>query len=142
LTSFRRILREYSVLLGKLVLEPTTSAPFKADLGPLNMEIEPKPSPGRPAVVRYQFSQMKIKHQPPAPPYPAAAKVHGVQGTVEVEITVDPQGHPIDAMAISGPEPLVATAIAYALLWEFEPAILNGVAQTARFRLTMPFHLR
>lgn len=93
-------------------------------------------------VVDFDFSQIRVKRQPPAPPYPIAAKLARVQGTVVLDLIIDPQGEPILAEAREGPVPLLLTAISYALDWRFEPARLNGVPQVARFRLTMPFRLR
>ena len=93
-------------------------------------------------VVDFDFSQMKTKYQPPAPPYPPLAKIARIQGTVVVEITVGPDGIPIAAHAVEGPAQLRKVAEEYAMSWKFEPAMLNGVPQTARFKLTMPFKLR
>ena len=93
-------------------------------------------------IVDFDFSQMRIKFQPPAPPYPALAKIARIQGTVVVEITVGPDGIPIAAHSVEGPAQLRKTAEDYAMGWKFEPAMLNGVAQTARFKLTMPFKLK
>ncbi len=99
-------------------------------------------SGGTDKVVDFNFSQMKVAYQPPAPPYPALAKIAGIQGTVVVELTVSPTGIVEFAHAIQGPPQLRAAAEAYAVQWQFQPAMLNGVAQRARFRLTMPFRLR
>lgn len=93
-------------------------------------------------VVDFDFSQIRVKRQPPAPPYPTAARLARVQGTVVLDLIIDPEGEPIRAEAREGPVPLLVTAISYALAWRFEPAKLNGVPQVARFRLTMPFRLR
>jgi protein TonB len=93
-------------------------------------------------VVDFDFSQIKIKYQPPAPPYPPLAKIAKIQGTVVVEITVGLDGVPIKAVALEGPPQLRPTAESYAMQWKFEPAMLNGQPQTARFKLTMPFKLR
>lgn len=93
-------------------------------------------------VVDFDFSQLKIRKQPPAPSYPFEAKLRGIQGTVVVELVIDPTGKPVRAEAIAGPAELQMAAVGYALKWEFEPATLNGVPQTAKFRLTMPFTLR
>ncbi len=94
------------------------------------------------AAVDFDFSQIKIRRQPPAPRYPEDAKARRVQGTVVLELTIDPTGRPARAEALEGPVELLMTAIRYALDWEFEPARLNGVPQYARFKLTMPFRLR
>lgn len=93
-------------------------------------------------VVDFDFSQIKVKLQPPAPPYPALAKIAKIQGTVVVEIIVGLDGVPTKATALEGPPQLRPTAEAYAMQWRFEPAMLNGQPQMARFRLTMPFKLR
>ena len=93
-------------------------------------------------IVDFDFSQIKVKRQPPAPPYPAYAKERAIQGTVVITLTIDPSGSPITAEALAGPSELLITAIRFGLQWEFEPARLNGIPQWARFELTMPFKLR
>ncbi|MBI4912842.1 MAG: TonB family protein [Acidobacteria bacterium] len=93
-------------------------------------------------VVDFDFSQIKIKVQPPAPPYPAMARIAKIQGTVVVEIVVGTDGVPVSAKAVDGPPQLRPTAESYAMQWRFEPAMLNGVPQNARLKLTMPFKLR
>lgn len=90
----------------------------------------------------FTFHQLKVRRQPPPPPYPSAAKEFGVQGTVTVDILVDPSGRPVVVESIGGPPELLVAAIRYALTWEFEPARLNGAPVQARFRLTMPFRLK
>jgi protein TonB len=93
-------------------------------------------------VIDFDFSQVKIKYQPPAPPYPALAKIAKIQGTVVVEIVIGPDGVPTDAIAKEGPPQLRDYAASWAKTWRFEPAMLNGQPQYARFRLTMPFRLK
>lgn len=100
------------------------------------------PNSTGPGPVDFDFSQIKVKQQPPAPPYPTEAKLSRVQGTVVVELTVSPEGTPIYVEALEGPGPLFLTALSYALDWRFQPALINGVPQYARFKLTMPFRLR
>lgn len=97
---------------------------------------------GRPGAVDFDFKQIRVRYQPPPPPYPFEAKIHHIQGVAIVGIVVSPAGLPVQAEALAGPPELLATAIRYALAWKFEPALLNGVPQYARFKLTMPFHLR
>lgn len=93
-------------------------------------------------IVDFSFLQMKVKKMPAAPPYPEGAKANGIQGTVALEMMVDPVGMPSRVVAKSGPPELLITAIRYALNWEFEPSYRNGIAVEARFMLTMPFKLR
>jgi len=61
---------------------------------------------------------------------------------VVVEVNIGPDGVPTAAHAKEGPPQLRAYAEAYAMKWRFEPALLNGVPQYARFTLTMPFRLQ
>lgn len=92
--------------------------------------------------VEMDFSKIIVKHQPPAPDYPADAKAARIQGTVVVVLTIDTKGKVVDAKAESGPEQLQACAVDYAKTWTFKPAKLNGKPMSARFKLTMPFKLR
>lgn len=98
--------------------------------------------PGKAGLRDFDFSQIRVRYQPPAPPYPPEAKSRRIQGTVVVELVVGPDGTPIRAEAIQGPVELAETAIGFALRWKFAPALLNGVPMYARFKLTMPFRLR
>ncbi|NWJ40602.1 MAG: SEL1-like repeat protein [Geothrix sp.] len=97
---------------------------------------------GRPKIVDFDFSQIRIRYQPPAPPYPPLAKIAKIQGTVVVEIVVGPDGVPDGTHAVEGPPQLKSCAEEYASRWRFMPALLNGTSVYARFRLTMPFRLR
>lgn len=119
--------------LGELLALAPVRPRTEASKGPLAL--------AQPKALDFQFSQIRVKRRPPVPAYPAHAKAAGVQGTVVVELTIDPQGTPVNAEAVSGPAELLLTAVRYGLSWEFEPARLNGTPQYARFRLTMPFRL-
>lgn len=113
-----------------------SSRPVKGDDG------LPGGAPRKDRMVDFDFSQIRVRYQPPAPHYPTEAKLARVQGTVVLSLIIDPKGEPVRVDAEEGPVPLLTTAIAYALDWRFEPALLNGVPQYARFKLTMPFRLR
>ena len=92
--------------------------------------------------VEMKFNQIRVKHQPDAPAYPADAKAARIQGTVVVVLTIDIEGKVTEATAISGPPELHSCAVDYAKSWTFEPAKLKGKVVPARFKLTMPFRLR
>ena len=63
--------------------------------------------------------------------YPAQARANRVQGTVHLEIAVDPTGHVFGVKAIDGPEPLRQAAIdAYAKA-TYKPLLTNGLAGPA-----------
>jgi protein TonB len=91
-------------------------------------------------VANITFSQMKALNQPPFT-YPAMAQRARVQGTVIVEITVGPDGVPRSAVAKSGPQLLHAHAIDYAMKWRFQPYMVDGHAQAAKFPLTIIYKL-
>jgi protein TonB len=88
-----------------------------------------------------EFSQVKEKSRPPLPPYPPIARIARIQGTVVVQIIIGVDGVPISAKAIEGPAQLRPGAEAYAMQWRFEPCLMGGVPQQARFLLNMPFRL-
>jgi len=92
-------------------------------------------------VMDLEFTKVRIKFKPPTPEYPALARSARIQGTVVVEVLVDPEGVPTRARALEGPMLLRATAESYAMRWRFFPPLLNGVPQASRFTLTMPFTL-
>jgi len=88
------------------------------------------------------FTSVWVRKQPAAPPYPPVARIARIQGTVVVQITIGPDGVPMVVRALEGPIQLRSTAEDYAWQWRFGPCLINGVAQTARFTLNMPFKLR
>jgi hypothetical protein len=62
---------------------------------------------------------------------PDKSRVQGVQGMVELLVTVDPQGHVTAAEALTGPEALRKPAIDNVMQWAFRPVMRNGHAITA-----------
>jgi len=88
------------------------------------------------------FTQVKVKSQPPTLPYPPMARIARIQGTVTVRITIGLDGNPIEAKAIEGPAQLRAGAETYAMQWRFEPQLVGGVPQQARFMLSIKFTLK
>lgn len=92
-------------------------------------------------VVAVDFQQVRVKLQPPSPPYPPMAKIAHIQGTVVVDVTIDPEGIPIEARLVSGPPLLADHATGYAMRWLFEPMTLNGQGMYSRFRLRFNFKL-
>ncbi len=149
-SGFQDLIREtLRKTLGELLLRPIPPPKWpskdlektylRALAGAQRAEVLAK---GGPIPADLEFSQIKIKKQPPTPPYPSMARVLRIQGTVVIEITINPAGYPVRVEAKQGPGALLMSAVGYALMWEFEPARLNGAPQWARFRLTMPYRLR
>lgn len=92
-------------------------------------------------VLDFEFSQLRVKVEPPAPPYPPLARIAKIQGDVVVEVVIGPDGVPRSAIALEGPVQLRFVAQDYAMRWRFDPVIVNGVPKGARFRLTKTFTL-
>jgi TonB family protein len=92
-------------------------------------------------VVDLDFSAIKVRKQAPALPYPTYAKERRIEGTVVLRVSIDPKGVPVRAEAVAGPAELFVHAIDYVLLWEFEPALVNGVPAAARFKMSFPFRI-
>lgn len=109
--------------------------PEKPSLGTLEVLKAPR-------AVDFDFSAIKIKHQPPAPSYPEGARQHRIQGEVVLSIEIGEDGLPLRVVALKGPAELVLAAVNYALDWTFMPALVDGKPVKARFKLTMPFRLR
>jgi TonB family protein len=63
----------------------------------------------------------------PKPPYPAAAVAMGIQGKVDVQVTIDEKGNVISAKAASGHIMLRDAAVNAAWKAKFTPTLLSKV---------------
>ncbi|MBW8823889.1 MAG: energy transducer TonB [Xanthomonadales bacterium] len=80
----------------------------------------------------------------PAPVYPRAAQINGIEGTVILEVTVDEHGKPIAVVIAtsSGSRELDRAAREQVLrAWRFQPAMQNGHAVRAIGRVPVNFTL-
>jgi len=91
--------------------------------------------------VDLDISQVREKYRPPMPPYPPLAKMARIQGNVQVQLLVGPDGVPISARAVQGPYQLRASAEKYAMTWTFVPYRRGGVAMASRFTINYSFKL-
>ena len=115
---------------------PIQAPSYRADDPPTR-----RPPAPQPQATDVGFSDIKVRVQPPAPPYPDHALADKIEGTVVVLLTLDPDGRPARAVALSGPPELKATALRYAMQWIFEPVNVGGKPAWVRFKLPMPFRL-
>lgn len=61
------------------------------------------------------------------PPYPKAAKIAGVQGTVNLETVISKEGEPLDIRVLSSPsDDLTQSALEAVRQWRYKPTLLNG----------------
>lgn len=96
---------------------------------------------GTATVQDVDYRQVRVLHQAPVH-YPSMARLARVQGPVEVLITIDPSGVPVQVEATGGHASLQAEAMRCAREWRFEPARVDGQPVSARFRLTIHFRLQ
>jgi len=74
----------------------------------------------------------------PVVPYPDGALRKGIEGKVILRIVVDKKGNVVQAQAVSGPEELVAAALASVRMWKFEPPASAPVTKTAEISFGFP----
>ena len=60
------------------------------------------------------------------PVYPANARIARVQGTVQLSLTIGPDGRVQDMHVLSGPALLTQAAIQAVAQWVYQPFLLNG----------------
>ena len=65
-----------------------------------------------------------VQRVPPA--YPPTARTARVQGTVQVSLTIGPDGRVQDVQPLSGPGLLTQAAIQAVAQWVYQPFLLNG----------------
>lgn len=98
----------------------------------------------REALVEFGMDQMKTKAQPGRPTYPEEAKRMGFSTTLRLRMLVGPDGktlwvRPEPGFALSYFAP---SGMAFAMLWQFEPARVAGIPRPSQFLLTMPYALK
>lgn len=87
------------------------------------------------AEARQHLSQ---KVDPVYPPIAAAARI---QGDVGISVLIDAGGKIASEKAVSGPAMLQQAAMDAVKKWQFEPFTKNGVSESVKTVLTIPFQL-
>jgi len=102
---------------------------------------EPAAPVSAPASVR-PSSPIAYRDAPP-PEYPESARRDGAQGLVVLDVTVSPEGTPLDVAVAqsSGVATLDAAAVSAVIRWRFAPARRDGDAVEARIRIPVRFRL-
>jgi TonB family protein len=75
------------------------------------------------------------------PVYPVEAKAAGIQGKVEFEATIGPDGHIQDLKVIDGEPVLVTAAMDAVKNWVYKPTLLNGNPVTVVTKIDVNFTL-
>jgi len=85
------------------------------------------------------ISNLKIKSDGVAPPWPIEARERRTAGTVQVELLVGEDGKPVRAVVKQGPPELFLHALQWAMGYEFEPAMADGKPIKAKFLFNMSY---
>lgn len=121
--------------------------------GDRNIESPPKPDSPKPKPaarpttvdnrpVRVTSSMLQGKAIERAKPgYPPLAKQIHLQGDVSVEVMISPEGRVESARVVSGHPIFSQCSREAALLWRFEPTILNGIPVRVTGVITFVFKL-
>jgi TonB family protein len=92
----------------------------------LSLMFPPRPE-AAPKIIRMSTTALEAKAILRVEPnYPPAARAAGVSGWVVVEITIDEEGHVIQATAVSGHQLLKDSAVTAAMGWRFMPTKFSG----------------
>jgi TonB family protein len=75
------------------------------------------------------------------PEYPAKAKLYHIEGAVEVELTINPNGKVEKVRGLSGNSILIQAAEAAVLQWKYSPSSGDQVAAAAVTRVQFNFKL-
>jgi len=80
-----------------------------------------------------------IAHSEPF--YPADARSHGIEGSVELRARVGRTGQVVGVTPVSGPSPLFSAAAAAVREWRYEPTFVNGDPAETLADITIVFRL-
>jgi len=75
------------------------------------------------------------------PPYPEAARAARIQGDVQLQATIDKQGHVGQLRVVSGHPLLVQAAMDAVRQWIYKPYTLNGEPVDVETVITVRFHM-
>jgi periplasmic protein TonB len=75
------------------------------------------------------------------PVYPVVAKISHLQGTVEINAVIDPQGNVVQEHAVDGPAVLVPAALDAVRQWKYAPTYLDGKPVALNMEVSVSFRL-
>ena len=81
------------------------------------------------ATFAFADTRKSVKTAPPS--YPAIALKMKVEGTVKLDVTIDPDGTVSDVKVVSGHQLLVSAAVEAVKKWKYEPADAKSVQSVA-----------
>ncbi|HEX4073830.1 MAG TPA: TonB family protein [Candidatus Acidoferrales bacterium] len=105
------------------------------DITPPTPETDAQPAPQASSLRR----GVMIYHVNPV--YPDLAREQGIQGTVELEVTIGINGVVRSVTALSGPGMLIEAARSAVRRWRYTPSLLNGKPIESTVDVSVVFHL-
>ena len=75
------------------------------------------------------------------PVYPAQAKQDRIQGTVQLQVIIDKEGHVDNISVLAGPDALIPAAVDAVKQWTYRPTLLNGEAVKVMTTVDVSFTL-
>jgi TonB family protein len=118
-----------------------TPPPPPAPMQQMSATGEPKPALPQRIRVGGLVQQAKLKFSVP-PGYPQAARDAGIEGTVELSITISKDGTMQNTSVVDG-HPLLAAAAQQAVMqWVYSPTLLNGSPVEVVTTVSVPFKLQ
>ena len=124
----------------RIIEQPRRAAPTPApSTAPARSAAAAKPAPAASTA-----SSSPIPTSQPAPRYPRNALRAGIEGTVQVQVDVGPDGVPtsVALAAGSGNRELDRAAMDAVRRWRFRPAVVNGQPSVGRVTVPIQFTVR
>ncbi len=111
----------------------------------LNGVLASAPATARPYLAKVKLSQgvsqgLLIKRVEPQ--YPRNALATHTQGVVQIEATVDKEGHVVNPKVLSGPFMLAPAALEAVRQWRYKPYYLDGAPVEVQTQITISFKVQ
>ncbi len=136
--------------LGDMTVTTPTAAPAATESRPTAPPpkpsfIAPKPAPTAPVATRkmVQADRNLVPLLKTQPKYPRLAQRRGIEGRVEIEFVINPQGAVEDVSLIQAepPEVFEEAALQAVKQWKFAPKFIEGAAVYQKARQVIEFKL-
>lgn len=75
------------------------------------------------------------------PDYPYIAKISHIDGTVDINAVIDPQGNVVQEHAVDGPAVLIPAALDAVRQWKYAPTYLDGKPVALNMEVAVTFNL-
>jgi protein TonB len=134
---------EQRVELGILLHELSAARPRgQSSLGTGRSEQAPHEPPSPVSITPREVMGTPVKIVDVPPDYPDAARLAGIQGSVQIECRISVTGQVIEARALSGDPLLTEAALAAVRQWRYKPTLSHGVPVAVVMTVTVHFRLQ